>query len=331
MFAKDPIVVVPYRGFVSKTRLFLEGRVLEDEGILSAKGDARLKSLWNNIKRFESDEIAGAKVQITFEGREYNLTTDKEGYYTLDVAIPPWKGPGKRQRWQEAKIKLLSVPKRVIPPYETIGEVFAPGKNAAFGIISDIDDTVLQTFVSSILRLKMIYNSFFRNAHERYAMEGIIELYQKLEQGLKGNQENPFFYISDSPRNIYDSIVQFLTLQGLPKGPVFLKDYGWPLRSKNGPLKGHKLSSIERILGAFPDLPFIMLGDTASKDADFYLQMAKDFPGRVLSIYIRKTRNNRNARRIERLVEGITDIDIHIIRSSSEILKHALQKGYVIS
>ena len=39
-----------------------------------------------------------------------------------------------------------------------------------------------------------------------------------------GDARNPLFYVSSSPWNVYDVITQFLELQGIPHGPVMLRD-----------------------------------------------------------------------------------------------------------
>ncbi|MFN8563408.1 MAG: phosphatase domain-containing protein [Anaerolineae bacterium] len=50
-----------------------------------------------------------------------------------------------------------------------------------FGVISDIDDTVLRSDVTDILSL--MRNTFLENAHTRLPFEGVAELYQALRRG----------------------------------------------------------------------------------------------------------------------------------------------------
>jgi hypothetical protein len=52
---------------------------------------------------------------------------------------------------------------------------------ADFIIVSDIDDTILVTEVSS--RLKMAYNSMFKDVDERQAVSGTPDLYRELSNG----------------------------------------------------------------------------------------------------------------------------------------------------
>ncbi len=159
-----------------------------------------------------------------------------------------------------------------------------------------------------------------QNAAQRLPMEGVVELFQAFAKGRDGQQANPIFYVSHSPWNLYDLLEKFMELQELPKGPIFLRDYG--LRPA-GEFSLHKLATMSRILEMYPHLPFIMLGDTASKDADFYIQLAERYPGRIKAIYIRLTKNNRNAKRVAELIEAKTDVNAVLVHSSQEIYAHA--------
>ena len=325
----DPFVAVPYRGFANHERFFLQGRVLENEGIHEGKSESRLRNLFDTLRRFESDEIAGARLSIELAGAEHLITTDKEGYFTLDL---PWQNPPTppETRWLTAKVQLIDSPDAAaLLPEASLGEIFYPAPNASFGIISDIDDTVLQTHVTSRLKLKMIYATLFNDSHQRLPMEGVPDLLSAFEKGGDGLRENPFFYVSDSPWNIYDMLAEFLQINQLPKGPILLRDYGPHLIRPRDGQAVHKLDAFRKVLQMYPNLPFVMLGDTASKDADYYLKMAEEFAGRVLAIYIRQTRDTDNARRIAKLLSDHTGIEAVLIHSSAEIREHAIGRGLV--
>ena len=77
---KDPLQIIPFLTYGTKTHLYLRGRALEDEDIdLSKKGWFSL--LVNSWKRFETDEIRNTAIQINISETKYNLITDAEGYY----------------------------------------------------------------------------------------------------------------------------------------------------------------------------------------------------------------------------------------------------------
>jgi len=327
--AHDPIMVVPYRGFANAERFFLKGRVLEDEGISKGTNESRLRNLMDSYRRFESDEVAGAKLSIQIAGNEYLAETDKEGFFSLNL---PWHSPPEplENQWISGKVKLLESPAKGVHPVEACtAELLFPSKNASFGIISDIDDTVLQTHVTSRFKLKMMYATLFKASHQRLPMEGSPDLLRALERGHDRLRENPIFYVSDSPWNIYDLLARFMEVHLLPKGPILLRDYGTHMlkRGSNRPI--HKIEAFRQIMGMYPDLPFVMLGDTASKDADYYLQMAEEFDGRVLAIYIRQTRDNENARRIAKLIEANSHIAAVRVNTAAEIWTDARTRGLV--
>ncbi|MEM8529031.1 MAG: phosphatase domain-containing protein, partial [Bacteroidota bacterium] len=314
----DPLIVTPYRGYASKEGFHIKGRVLENEGIFLEKDQSRIRTLIDNFKRFESDEIVGAKVNLAIRGRNYQAETDEEGYFEIREA---WQTPlsPDENRWIAARVSLMDNQNQIVEDISTDAELFFPSANADFGVISDVDDTVLQTHATSLFRLKMIYSTFFLDPYERLSMEGIHEVYAALEKGRDGKKENPIFYVSNSPWNIYDNIETFLEFNKFPKGPVLLRDVGLQLLKNTHKTWGHKMQTISEILEMYPDLPFIMLGDTASKDADHYLDLANTFENRVNAIYIRHTKNTKNARRIAELVESQTNVNIVLVKNSQEI------------
>ena len=319
MFQPDPILILPYIGYHSPTKLYLRGRVIEDEGIQDGVEDRFIKIIRNNFRRFETDEIANAHLKLTYLGIEYELTTDEEGFYQLEVALPYDLGltPIKNLDYQVELLKATGYPDQKV--YAT-GSVLRLNSNADFGIISDIDDTVLQSHMTSFLKLKMLRKTFTANAHGRSPMEGMVHLYQQLVLGSDGKQENPFFYLSDSPWNLYGTITNFMENEGLPIGPLFLRDFGFNRGVKRKEFKEHKRINIARILNDFPDLPFVFFGDTASHDADYYLEALEEFPHRVKAIYIRQTKLNKNARRIQKLVTKTNKDKLLIVENSTEML-----------
>jgi len=70
-----------------------------------------------------------------------------------------------------------------------------------------------------------------------------------------------------------------------------------------------------------------LLGDSAEKDADFYIEVAKKFPKQIKAIYIRKTRNTKNAKRIKKLINKNTAVPAILIHSSQDIHDHGLENG----
>ena len=88
-----------------------------------------------------------------------------------------------------------------------------PSQGARFGVISDIDDTVVTSNVTS--KLRMILTVALTNARTRKPFKGVAAFYRALHAGV-----NPVFYVSKSPWNLYAPIVEYLEVQGLPRGTV---------------------------------------------------------------------------------------------------------------
>ena len=76
----------------------------------------------------------------------------------------------------------------------------------------------------------------------------------------------------------------FLNVHGVPPGPLFLKDWSPTVLGKH---RDHKLGIIRRLLRTYPELPFVLIGDSGEEDPEIYRQVVREYPGRVRAIYIR--------------------------------------------
>jgi phosphatidate phosphatase APP1 len=110
----------------------------------------------------------------------------------------------------------------------------------------------------------------------------VAAFYRALHAGV-----NPVFYVSKSPWNLFAPIVEYLEVQGLPEGPVILRDLGFRT-SKN-----HKSTTIEHILKTYPALKFVLSGDSGEQDPEIYADIVRRFPDRILAIYIRTVHRKR--------------------------------------
>jgi len=270
---RDPIIILPYLTYGTAQKLTVCGRVLEDEGFLpAADADTRWRNLMRFYKRLESDEVPGARLRAGYLGVEEETVTDDEGYFRLEIAARGRIGPGA---WQDVEIELLEA-----TSIKATARVLVPSKRARFGVISDIDDTIVSTQVAN--RLRMILTVALSNARTRKPFLGVAAFYRALHAGV-----NPFFYVSKSPWNLYAPLVEYLEVQGLPRGPLMLRDFGF--RSH----KEHKRKAIESILGTYPKLKFILIGDSGEEDPEIYSAIVHRFPERIRAIYIRSVSAKR--------------------------------------
>lgn len=140
---------------------------------------------------------------------------------------------------------------------------------------------------------------FLNNAHSRLPFPGVSAFYNALLLGKNGKRNNPFFYVSSSPWNMYDLLKEFLDLNNIPEGPLLLRDFG--LQDNKLINKGHqvhKTKEIVNILKMYPKLNFILIGDSGQQDAYIYKDIAKLYPDRILAIYIRDLEINKSTKAI---------------------------------
>ncbi|EMR03181.1 hypothetical protein ADICEAN_01659 [Cesiribacter andamanensis AMV16] len=256
--------IEPYRGFGDLQRAYINGRLLEARRLPPAREQ---DTIWQNVKamykRFMSREIPGALIQADFMGNQYEAYTDEEGYFEFNMEVNDQYDP--EAIWQEVRFSLLNKIGQNEGPVTAVGQIKIPPAVAEFGIISDIDDTIIRTEATSFVR--MMKNTFTRNAITRLPFEGVAGFYRALHMGSKKDRfKNPIYYVSSSPWNLFDMLEDFLEINEIPAGPLMLRDFGIDDTKfiKTGHLQ-HKLEQIERIISFTGNLPFILIGDSGQK------------------------------------------------------------------
>jgi phosphatidate phosphatase APP1 len=325
----NPVQIVPYRGFGQDQVIYLKGRVLEDKGIQpSADND----TVWNNLlsmyKRFESDEIPDVRIRVRYRDDEQIVTTDSEGYFV--VRMQPSNPLPANRAWHDLELELLDEVVRGQGTVTEKGQFLVPPPLSLFGIISDIDDTVLVSDATSLLKMAKL--TFFNNARTRLPFEGVSAFYRALQSGPDHSLFNPIFYVSSSSWNLYDLLVDFFNVHGIPKGPLMLRDLGFDtdnfLRSSH---MGHKMVQIEHILITYPNLPFILIGDSGQHDPEIYRQVVLDFPGRIQAIYIREVTTEARRAEVEKLAAELKELGVEmlLVKDTVEAALHAAERGYI--
>jgi len=326
--ARDPIIISPYLGYGNAARLYLSGRVLEDEGFIPpGEADSPLENLLNMFKRFESDEMGGVRLLARFQGVEQAGVTDREGYFHLELQPSQRLTDGE---WYQVELELPDHLNQSGQPVRTTGQVLVPPPSARFGVISDIDDTIVWS--NAVNKLQMLLIVLLRNERTRVPFKGVAGFYQALHRGVGGNERNPIFYVSSSPWNLYSLLLEFMTLHQIPVGPILLRDYGGRSLFSAGDHHAHKLSKIEPLLQLYPDLPFILIGDSGQQDPEIYREIVKKYPRRIRVIYIRSV-NPDPARiaAIDALIAEVQKFDCQLVLvSDSEFAAaHAAAEGLI--
>lgn len=320
-------MIVPYRGFGTAEQLEVGGRVL---GHVDFAVPQAATAGWRNVldfaRRMRSHELAEAGLRLRCGDVVADVRADVEGHFVCRLALPTPPAPG----WQAVQVELVDPAPRPGTVVAAVAQALVPGPQARFGVISDIDDTVVWSDVRRKLRMLALVAR--GNAHTRKPLPGVAAFYRALQAGASGAEDNPFFYVSSSPWNLYTPLLDFLSLQGLPAGPLMLKDFGDHLLFGGASHQEHKLGCIERVLQTYPALPFVLSGDSGEQDPEIYAEVARRFPGRVRAVYIRSMhRDPARAPAVRALAAELERAGVPLVlcEESETAARHAAQIGLV--
>lgn len=324
--------IIPYRGYACGRRVLVQGRVQEAKHIPPATAaDSVWRNLLNTFKRVDADPLPHAPVRVTIAGTQHEVQADDEGFIRawLELAEPlPASAP-----WHPVDFHLLHGAGSVAVPTHATGEVRVPTSAAAFGVISDLDDTVIQSRITSFLQA--MRTVVLGNSRTRLPFPGVAAFYRALERGSDGARLNPIFYVSSSPWNIHDVIADFMDIQGIPRGPITLRDWDVVLSALTSSHLGtFKEPVIHEILELYPELPFILIGDNSQKDPEIYRGVLDRYPGRILAIYIRNVdANPERSASVQALAKEVVAAGSTLVLADDThaAAEHAAAQGWIMS
>jgi len=303
---EERAVVVFYDGFGTPAKARLWGRVLEDnEHGKAKKSDSWRRKLRRNLSALESDEVPHASLRVKVLGREHPLKADEEGLFSLEL-----KGPLPVDSHPVTATALKGWEGRFRVEQ---GRLHISPKGPGVMVLSDIDDTVLDTGVTS--KRKLIRRALLSSARDLKAFPHAPALYRVWSRaGL------PLVFVSGSPINLYSQLRSFLTLTGFPRGPMLLKNLG--LSKGSDALKeqqAYKLRRINEALKILPGYRLILVGDSGEKDPEIYQEVLKQHPKMVQGMYIHNvTKADPKAARFAGQV---------VFKSYKKLAKHLLKQG----
>ena len=329
-FDNDPFEVLAYRGYGSPTRAHVFGRAVEVRKVsASTDGDSTFRNLLNTYRRADSDPLPFACVNVEYANASISMTADDEGFFNgwIDLDQPV----SRDDEWKKYKVSLVEpVHPDAGAPVAT-GEILITPPSSRFGVISDIDDTVIQSRVSNFLQAARTV--MLGNARTRLPFPGVAAFYRALRSGAGGDEKNPIYYVSSSPWNIYDVISEFMDIQKIPRGPLLLRDWdiGWGLLASSRHLD-HKVAAIRNIVQLHPTKEFILIGDTSQHDPEIYREIVAEFPNRIKAIYIRDvTRNAERSASVKKLAEEILAAGSVLVLAEDTLgaATHAAEQGWI--
>ena len=321
------LFIQAYRGFGSRSRLFLMGRVFRQPHFGASWREDRLRrDLVDLIRRLLRKPIVGARVRVRYKDTDTVVHTDRHGFFRVDMELGTMPSDVS---WHEMQLSLDS------PRDEratTTGKFYTPLSRARYGVISDIDDTVVYTGVANTAM--MMWRLFAQGAESRVVFPGVPALYQAFHAGRGGDEGNPLYYVSRAPWSIYEVLVEVFRRNRIPHGPILiLREWGM----KRGSLlprraKDHKLDAIRHILDMYPDMQFVLVGDSGQRDPEIYTRILGEYPGRILGIYIRDVSYSRQrSEAIDSLAREAREAGCDLILAADNVAmaEHAAREGLI--
>ena len=221
-------------------------------------------------RAFLTSPATGVPVKVTAGDREIFGRSDRGGHVDI-VARDHGLEPG----WQQVIVEAQGTD-------PVAADVFIVADHVRFGLVSDIDDTVITTMLPR--PLIAAFNTFVRRAKARHAVPGMAPMYRRL---LAAHPGAPIVYVSTGAWNTAATLNRFLLENGFPLGPLLLTDWG-PTNTgwfRSG--QDHKRTCLHRLARDFPDIRWLLVGDDGQHDPQLYAEFAEARPDRVDAICIR--------------------------------------------
>ncbi|WP_233189069.1 App1 family protein [Subtercola sp. Z020] len=265
--------IIPYKGYGSTEWVRVLSRVLltgdrKPRRRLPIIG--RREEMVRGWRSFTAVPINEVEVIVTVGGIEHQVKADRGG--VVDAVVPATLEPG----WHTITLQAEDS-----EPVESSIFVIAP--DARFGVVSDIDDTVMVTALPR--PLLAAWNTFVLDEHARVPTPGMAVLLDRLATEHPGS---PTIYLSTGAWNVAPTLSRFLSRNLYPAGPLLLTDWG-PTHDRlfrSG--REHKRDNLHRLAEEFPSMRWLLVGDDGQHDEEIYGEFEEQHPENVAAIAIRQ-------------------------------------------
>jgi phosphatidate phosphatase APP1 len=256
--------VVPFIGYGGKGWIRILGRA-----VLRKPGNNRFVGV-RGWRSFTSIPVRDADITVVAGGITSTVRADRGGIVDsrVEAALPPG--------WSTVHLSVDGREGVEVP-------IFVVDESATFGLVSDIDDTVMVTALPR--PFLAAWNTFVLDEHARTPVAGMAVLYERI---TRAHPDAPVVYLSTGAWNVVPTLTRFLTRNLYPRGALLLTDWG-PTKERwfrSGP--DHKRSSLERLATEFPRIRWLLVGDDGQHDVAIYGAFAREHPDHVRAVAIRE-------------------------------------------
>lgn len=313
-----------YHGFGHTHSMHVFGHVFK-KAVRPVKQSASFfANIYGLIKLFFVEPVPHIDVSLLSQQQRINGKTEDDGFFKFEWDSDKHISAG----WHSVQVAAMDKKGNTVASAE--GEVFIP-HITQYGFISDIDDTILVSHSATIR--KRLKELFVKSPEKRELFEGVAEHYRLLAAAhTTPSTPNPFFYVSSSEWNLYDYLHVIFLSHRMPEGIFLLNQVKrWFELFKTGKTKHEgKLLRILRILKAFPNQQFILLGDNSQQDPEIYKTLIDKYPDHFHAVYIR----NVNPKKEKTTISVLDKIrergkQTCFFETSKEAIEHSRQIGLI--
>lgn len=267
--------VIPYISYGTTDWIRVLGRVLylkpDAAKAWSVRPDLQQVQRARGWRSFTSVHVADCTVRVIVDGEDVGeITSDRGG--VIDLVLPVSLTPG----WH--KIRLSTDHN---DGSEGLVRVVDP--DARFGVISDVDDTVMITALPR--PFLAAWNSFVVSEQARAATPGMAVF---LDRQIRQHPGSPIIYLSTGAWNVAPALTRFLSRNLYPTGPLLLTDWGPTTDRWFRSGKDHKHRELRRLAHEFPNIKWLLIGDDGQHDESLYHEFSTNFPNHVAAVAIRQ-------------------------------------------
>lgn len=236
-----------------------------------AVADAAAAEAQRGWNQFFTTQVGYLRVDVTIGEHTYTTRTDRQGYVDLII-----EDHGLEPGVHEAVL----TPSAGEP---ATAQIMILSPQIHRGIISDIDDTIIVTWLPRAMLA--IWNSFVKYTNSRQAVPHMAQFYRSL---LDGDDDAPVFYLSTGAWNTYETLRTFMENRDFPTGPMLMTDWGPTPTGLFRSGQEHKKTQLRNLLIMFPQIEWVLIGDDGQHDPLIYDELAREHPSSVKAIALRE-------------------------------------------